>query len=204
MWNKSEAWPLMLSAAKVTNGLPKLENEKLSWLAVDEAARAVIEVADCLGQNEMSAGDEVSVYHILNPDRTRTWDHLLSWVQKLEPSLETLSPKEWLERLESLEEPAAKHPARKLIGLWKEAYGGNTESQENTVDDEKQEKAVGGRNVVESSESGGKNGLAFDTEKAKSVSKAMSDVQPISKEAFGKMWRWIGENVGIEDRSKDG
>lgn len=44
VWNASEAWPMMLSTAKVIGALPDLgEQEKLDWLPVDVAAQAIVQ-----------------------------------------------------------------------------------------------------------------------------------------------------------------
>ena len=48
IWNVTEAWPLMFSSLKVVHCLPNLTNEKLDWLPVDIAARAIIQVASSM------------------------------------------------------------------------------------------------------------------------------------------------------------
>jgi len=228
VWNRSEAWPLMLGAGGVLGALPRLRDEGLGWLAVDEAARAVLEVAGGMGgtggkgvvngtndAHDIGAGtpkdeEEVPIYHILNPDNTRTWEDLLSWACKLAPSLEILSPEEWIARLEDTDGKAVGHPARKLVGLWRGAYCGDTEIEgERDGEDgkaaESKEKETGnevadGGDAADGGE-GGKKGekngeVVFEIENAKKVSKTMRGVKPVSEEAFGRMWGWIGENVG--------
>ena len=192
VWNSTEAWPLMLGASEgAVGGVPRLKGEELGWLAVDEAAGAVLEVGDALektcGDRDEGGEGEVPVYHILNPDRTRTWDDLLRWIKNLRPELEILSPQEWLNRLENLDGAQANHPAKKLIGLWRSAYDGEGK-------DEKEEDVV----------DGGKEEVVIKTENAKRVSKMMREVKPVSEEAFGKMWRWIEENVGVVEGGGEG
>ncbi len=233
VWNRSEAWPLMLGAGGVMGALPRLGGEGLGWLAVDEAARAVLEVAGVeVGEGGMvgtgggadtaspsnthgidaktpEIEEEVPIYHILNPDNTRTWDDLLSWACRLHPSLEVLPPQEWIARLEDPDGRGVGHSARKLVGLWRGAYcdgqgnwgeweGGDgkaAESKEKETGNEVGDAADGG----EGGKKGEKNGeVVFEIENAKKVSKTMRAVKPVSEEAFGRMWAWIGANVGAE------
>ena len=209
VWNASEAWPLMLSAVKVTHSLPRLEHESLGWLAVDQAAASVIEIARAGGRTDKvnwvsgeRDGDDISkehnngnsglnakpknekseikVYHILNPSRTPTWNDLLLWMHRLVPSLRILPPATWLNDLEHLEG----HPARKLLGLWRGAYCSPDELD--TGEGEEKEK-------VEQAQ-----GPYFSIERAKIVAMTMRAVKPVSEEQFGKMWAWIERNVGEE------
>lgn len=179
VWNKSEAWPLMLSAGQQLKALPRLDG-KLDWLAVDLAAKAVLEVADTMNANEER--EVAPVYHILNPDRTRTWSDLLQWTQKIDPSLTTLSPKDWIARLEALR---GGHPAKKLIGLWKEAYGQDEVERRETENEKGNEEGV-------------KKEVVFEIENAKVSSRTMREVEPVNAEGFARMWKWIGGNVGVE------
>lgn len=224
VWNASEAWPLMLSAVKVTHSLPRLEHESLGWLAVDQAAASVIEIAradgavvgkmdDKGGSTGERDGDdinkennngngglnaendnektEIPVYHILNPSPTPTWGDLLLWMQRLVPSLRILPPATWLNTLEHLEGPAASHPARKLLGLWRSAYcppanpaaGKQDEGEEEGPKAEKVKQA---------------RGPCFSIEKSKTRAPTMRAVQPVGEEHFAKMWAWIERNVGVE------
>ena len=64
---------------------------------------------------------DVPVYHILNNDRIATWSDLLSWMRGVAAPFEIVAPKHWVQQLENLKGEDAKHPARKLLGLWKSA-----------------------------------------------------------------------------------
>ena len=180
VWNASEAWPLMLSSVKVNGCLPDLVDEALGWLPVDVAAAAVVEAADIYGFPEDRARNdgEVPVYHILNPYSTPEWSDLLRWLHRLYPKFETVPPRAWVERLEILTGEAAKHPARKLLGLWRDVYCGN-----NMESKSKETK------------------LTFETEKTKSAIPVMKDVRPIDEEMFGKLWHWIDGEMLIAESS---
>ena len=122
IWNEKEAWPMMLSSVKVTRCLPDLKDETLTWLPVDVAARAFVETVETMRLTRSSEGAEMRVYHIVNDDRTVTWTDLLGWLGKLQ-GFETVEPGGWVKRLERLDQEASLHPALKLLGHWKNAYG---------------------------------------------------------------------------------
>lgn len=178
IWNVTEAWPLMLSSVKVTKSLPDLK-EKLDWLPVDIAAKAVLEAAMPKESNmkttspaETSASN-IQIYHILNPNTKPTWLDLLSWLQRLSPErFAIVPPAEWVTQLDNLSGEAASHPARKLLGLWKDAYAG----------DEKE---------------GNKETVVFEMEKTKGAVSAMRDVRPVGEALFGKIWTWIDGEMAV-------
>ncbi|EUC40804.1 hypothetical protein COCMIDRAFT_107854 [Bipolaris oryzae ATCC 44560] len=116
VWNTKEAWPMMLSTARLINCLPDLRDEPLDWLPVDIAARAFLETRDTL-----DGSDSMPVYHVLNPHQKPTWHQMLEWLQKWE-NFDIVTSKEWVERLE--ESGGSEHSALKLLGLWKASYGG--------------------------------------------------------------------------------
>jgi thioester reductase-like protein len=122
VWNTKEAWPMMLSTARLINCLPDLRNEPLDWLPVDVAAKAFLETTTDTGNG--SGSEEMPVYHVLNPHREPTWSQMLQWLQNKE-HFDIVSSKQWVERLEACQD--ADHSALKLLGLWKEAYGSGEE-----------------------------------------------------------------------------
>jgi len=150
IWNANEAWPLMLGSVRKTGCLPDLEGEVVGWLAVDIAARAMVEGAKSLASPQRSIeeqdarGDEegaARVFHILNPHATPTFSTLLGWLGKLEASaggaaaedgesssFEVLPPREWLARLEKVQVVEPGYPALRLLGLWRGAYGGTSDA----------------------------------------------------------------------------
>ncbi|KAL8796509.1 MAG: hypothetical protein Q9195_001183 [Heterodermia aff. obscurata] len=172
VWNASEAWPLMLSAGSVIGALPALDGEGMGWLGVDTAARIVLEIA-ASSADDGKQGASVPVFHILNPDTSRTWNaHLLPWARALMPTLSVLEAREWLARLEGLK---MEHPAKKLLGLWRGAYEG-----------------LGGGDGIK--------GPFLSVEKTREVAPTMRGVEPVSEEHFGRMWRWVEGNVGVGEK----
>lgn len=110
VWNMSEAWPLMLSTAKVLKGLPTID-QKLDWLPLDVAAEAVVDITLRDG-----ARSEGNVYHVVNDSQGENWRHLLRWIESARSeTLEVFVPTIWLRKLDSLED----HPAKKLLWLWR-------------------------------------------------------------------------------------
>lgn len=118
VWNPKEAWPMMLSTARLIKCLPDLGDEPLDWLPVDIAARAFAEIAEA----DQGNGDEkdMPVYHVLNPHQQPTWNQMLQWL-RMKESFEIVTPQEWIRKLGTCE--GSDHSALKLLGLWKEAYG---------------------------------------------------------------------------------
>lgn len=114
-WNVKEAWPMMLSTARLIKCLPDLGDEPLDWLPVDIAAQAFLETT----QVGNGSNDDMPVYHVLNPHQQPTWHDMLLWLKKKE-DFEIVSPQDWVRRLENCEE--SRHSAMKLLGLWKASY----------------------------------------------------------------------------------
>lgn len=172
IWNITEAWPLMLSSLEVTGSLPQLENEPLTWLPVDLAAKAVVEVAQ---SPIFSHESRIPVFHLVNPDHSTKWTHLLSWISRLSPhEFEILPPQTWVQRLEHLSGEQARHPARKLLGLWKAAY---CAPPPHTAP-------------------GDKEAVSFAMAETKQVASVMKTVSPVTEEHFGKIWAWLATEMG--------
>ena len=175
IWNVTEAWPIMLSSIKVTNSLPDL-SQTLDWLPIDIAAEAVVETALSNAPTVTTKEEpiDIPVLHILNPNTQPTWSALLHWLQRLSPNFDILPPADWLQRIENLSGKAAKHPARKLLGLWKDAYVKNGEA------------------------GGNENKKIFEMGKTEEAVSAMRDVQPIGEAQFEKIWVWIEREMMSE------
>lgn len=183
-WNGTEVYPIMLSAAgKVTRSLPDLAGLPLSWLPVDLAARAVLELSFAGGGKYESGRrlmvQKTHVYHVANPHQEPAWSDLLDWVagQEDEPAregssnghagrLEVVSPATWLEQLEAGLEKV-EHPARSLLHLWKRTLAQDGEDQT----------------------------ILFDTRRAAGLSETMKTLSPLTREDALRMWQWIQSNV---------
>lgn len=157
-WNMSEAWPLILSTAKDLKCLPKIQ-QKLDWLPVDVAAKGIVDIAMIAS----SAKNTASVYHVVQDSSGNDWSDLLRWLAKME-KFEVVEPAVWIEKLEGKEQ----HPAKRLLWLWKKAYG-----------------ADGG---------GGKT-VKFNTKQAMRASKALGGFKGVDEELVGKIWIWISSQT---------
>ncbi|KAI6779874.1 uncharacterized protein J7T54_001962 [Emericellopsis cladophorae] len=165
IWNMSEAYPLMLSTARITGCLPKLENEVLSWLPVEVAAQAVMEASMTLGGQ---ATDDV--LHILNPNKTPTWTQLLGWIQEDYTSqsliLDLVAPEQWLSRLEKALRQHPDHPSHALLGLWKRGISGKSRPEDKVP-------------------------LHFSMDATKTTLPVMANVIPLGRERLVRTWRWV-------------
>lgn len=167
VWNTKEAWPMMLSTAGLIKCLPDLGDEPLDWLPVDVAAKAFLEIT---GPMLARGKDDMPIYHVLNPHQEPRWSQMLQWLER-KVEFETVQPAEWVKRLEACE--GSDHSAMKLLGLWKEAYGG----------------------VKMNNAGGEKQRPRFATEETKKQVEALSNVKPLDEGYVDRMWTWIQANV---------
>ena len=170
VWNKGEAWPLMFASSKVTGVLPDLD-EKLHWLRVDIAARAIVQIAFSLmkANEQTTDSDEMipcPVFHVLNGHERPSWSEMLEWIKAIEPGLEVIPPTEWIKKLEAVEGVSPTHPARRLLPMWKEAYG--------------EEKVADGSKPV-----------GFGMERTLQAAPILGEVEPIDEGFFRKLWSWV-------------
>ncbi|KAI6707833.1 hypothetical protein JHW43_009638 [Diplocarpon mali] len=164
VWNRSEAWPLMISSSMKLGCLPLLD-ERLSWLPVDIAARAVVDIS-LAGRTT----EDLSVYHLVNNSTDTTWSDLLAWLNHAAGTqLKLVSPDEWLDKLER----ADGDPARSLLGLWRSSYGSSSSTMRTIADAEKG------------------TAVTFDISNALRGSRAMHDIAPLDEVLVGKIWRWL-------------
>ncbi|KAK0119351.1 hypothetical protein ONS95_010804 [Cadophora gregata] len=168
VWNRSEAWPLMLSTTKELGCLPRLD-EKLSWLPVDSAARAVVDIS-FLGAASRS-DNPCTVYHVINNDRSVSWTDLVRWINKLtEEKISVVDPGIWLAKLEKVD-----HPARSLLGLWEKSFKKEAPVQSDGSSNTRQV-------------------IVFDTKNATNASRSMQDIRPVDEILVGKIWNWLNES----------
>jgi thioester reductase-like protein len=179
VWNKTEAWPLMLSTINVVGCLPDLPDESLNWLPLDIAANAILDVVSYNGPEKTST-TEIPIYHILNPHSTPAWLEMLYWLREVEGDrLQIIEPAAWLQSLEDwLARDGADHPSRKLLSLWKEAY-----------------QSIG---------DGVKMKPGFSVTRAASASSTMRSVQPLSRDLVVKMWAWIRTSIQTGGQDAEG
>jgi len=165
IWNMSEAYPLMLSTARITGCLPRLENEVLSWLRVEVAAQAVIEASVA-----QRGQDTDAVLHILNPNETPTWTQLLDWIQEENSSqsaeIDLVAPEQWLSRLEEALLQHPDHPSQALLGLWKRGMSGQSRPED-------------------------KAPLQFSMDLTKATLPVMANVAPLDRDRIVRTWRWV-------------
>ncbi|PHH79488.1 hypothetical protein CDD80_4715 [Ophiocordyceps camponoti-rufipedis] len=171
VWNASEAFPLMLSTASIAGCLPDLPGEVLNWLPVEQAARAVTEIAlssHPVDNMELNTEPGIHVYHVLNPSLAPTWKQLLQWISEDEngPCFQIVPPKTWLSRWEeSLRDRPSSHPAEPLLDVWKNSY------------------KIDGQSKATFPE--------FRIERSQRLSATLRQVGPLSRERILKLWKWI-------------
>ena len=178
----------MLSSVAVSGCLPDLKDETLGWLAVDLAARAVVEIGFSNSDaNSIDESSRCAVYHVMNPDRSVRWADMLNWIRELRPeTFQIIDVRQWVARLEGLDGKDGEHPAKKLLSLWRNAYCAD---EGNDTVDGKAETADREQTISEP--------LQFSMHRTKAASPVMRDVGPITKEHFAKIWRWIeSEMIG--------
>lgn len=165
----SEAYPMMLSTVKELGCLPRLK-EDLTWLPVDVAARAVLDILFHNQGGEVES--ECPVFHITNNNRSTKWIDFLNWQQKYS-SFKIVDLEAWLQKLEKLEN----HPARNLSWLWKK----NIKSG---AGEEKEAKSQ----------------ITFQTTNAERVSVAMRNVGPVDEDLVRKIWMWLEREMAAEEK----
>ncbi|CZR69636.1 related to nonribosomal peptide synthetase MxcG [Phialocephala subalpina] len=162
VWNMSEAWPMMLSTVELVGCLPRRQ-DKLSWLPLDVAAQAVVDIllSDTFREN---LGESCPVFHVVNNLTETSWMDLLSWIQEIGPrKFDIVNPDVWLEKLEKVED----HPAKNLLWLWKR---GSRHGQSEKEEEEE---------------------VRFEVGNAVGSSKAMRSVTPVDKTLVKKIWCWL-------------
>lgn len=170
VWNMKEAWPMMLSAMKVTGSLPALDDEVLNWLPVDIAAEALIQ-----GVDNNSINGELAVFHIVNEHKEPCWADLLRWLKKHE-SFEITRPSDWVRQLEEVGGAGSSHPSLQLLDHWKKTL-------------------VTKEHHGEDSRAGKLGPKQFAMARTKEALPTLRNVEPVSEQYAGKLWSWIRENV---------
>ncbi|KAF4997959.1 hypothetical protein FGRMN_3479 [Fusarium graminum] len=174
VWNATEAYPLLLSTAKITGCLPDFEHEALNWLPVEQAAQAVIEIA----RASPGQSDTTPVYHVLNPHTSPSWTDMLQWLSALieGPKFEAVSPQDWIKRLEeALGGKSANHPSQALLGLWEQAFGRESDLSLSVKKDQ-------GESI-------------FEVAITRGASGTIRDVEPLDRERLIQTWKWVNNTI---------
>lgn len=176
VWNASEAYPLMLSTARLTGSLPLIE-DKLDWIPVEVAAQAVLDIIRHKSQNPVTA-----VYHVINPHDGPPWSMLL---QRLIDAgdctwLQMVPPDDWMDKLEKalIKDEYRDHPSQALVNLWKTAYC----SERGLKTDERTPNQI--------------DGPRFDISQTQAVSSTMKDIKALDIVRIDKIWAWLSRTLG--------
>lgn len=218
VWNRSEVYPIMLSSARLMGCLPDLSNRlSLSWLPVDLAARAVLEMAFAgasVGRQKGARGAQgtkTHVYHVVNPHQEPTWPDLLAWVVGEVNGLEVE-----VENRPDGNDDSVGYPrpnSRQSLGLeilppdlWVRALEDYLEGRDNEDEIEERYGESGQEHqarallhlwrktfTVDYNDLEGAR--LFDTRRAEEVSGTMKTVRPLRREDVVRMWKWIQGNV---------
>ncbi|GAW27379.1 putative nrps-like enzyme [Rosellinia necatrix] len=123
-WNATEGVPMMIQTAVTIGALPMLD-EEMTWLPVDCAAAAIVELAGVAGNGHPSdpAVDLDTVYHVLNPRRFHWTRDMLPSLAKAGLEFERLPTDQWMERLRGSDRDPAKNPPIKLLEWFESKYG---------------------------------------------------------------------------------
>lgn len=181
VWNVSEAYPLLLSSARLTGCLPKLDQEQLAWIPVDKAATAFVQLA--IGERHETT-ESTRVFHLLNPERKTDWNALVSWIHQGE-TFDTVPVEKWLRKLESLRDSGVEsernHPCLKLLDFWKRAYGAavfdcELQSSTSELDD-------------------GCDSCEYSMAKSKQNMPVLASLSPLEEEYVCRLWNWTKNNI---------
>ncbi|KAL7419511.1 hypothetical protein Q5752_005422 [Cryptotrichosporon argae] len=111
-WNEKEGWPLLVRTAQTTGCLPEL-HEKPSWLPVDLASRAIVDIA-------LGDADRPFIYHVVHPDAME-WGTILDSLRQSGIEFTAVPPAEWVRKVEASTDERSKQ----MLLIWKPAYGGS-------------------------------------------------------------------------------
>ena len=138
LWNDNEALPLMIRSALTLKALPDLQ-ETCSWLPIDMLACTMVELTRACSasyhesaegyNSSVTTAERVddSIYNVCNP-REFSWPALLKSLSQSGFQFDTVSVKQWLQKLRESEAKGEEHinPAVKLIGHYEMMHGENS------------------------------------------------------------------------------
>ncbi|KAK7031412.1 L-aminoadipate-semialdehyde dehydrogenase [Favolaschia claudopus] len=110
VWNETEGKELTLFHLTY--------HQHPSWLPVDYAGKAVAEVV--LSSHSPKSA---TVYHIVNPNTSASWNDILTSLREARLNFETVDRAEWLQRLAKSNSDGQKNPTIKLLPFFQARYG---------------------------------------------------------------------------------
>lgn len=119
VWNETEAISLIIKCADTIGILPDLE-ESVSWLPVDYAAKAILDLVNVPPQG-LPLG-ECPVWNVIHP-KLVPWRSILSSLQHSGLKFQALPRHEWVKALRASPIDEANNPSRKLLTFFENKYG---------------------------------------------------------------------------------
>ncbi|RAL12493.1 acetyl-CoA synthetase-like protein [Aspergillus homomorphus CBS 101889] len=113
IWNATEAIPMMFQTAETIGALPQLD-DLLSWTPVDVLAASVIDLTLAPVAND--------VLNVTNPNLNHWGKDLLPLLRQAGLRFETLSPREWVRRLQQSSRDPDVNPPIKLVEFFASKY----------------------------------------------------------------------------------
>jgi hypothetical protein len=110
----------MIQTAQTIGALPALD-EEMTWLPVDIAATAIIELAGLTDAQTTAPIDRV--FHVLNPTRFHWTHEMLPALASAGLEFETLPTDRWMDRLRNSDRDPVKNPPIKLLNWFESKYG---------------------------------------------------------------------------------
>jgi hypothetical protein len=136
----------------------------MSWLPIDCAAAAIVELAG-VAENRTPSDPALSsdiVYHVLNPQRFHWTREMLPALAKAGLEFKTLSTEQWMERLRNSDRDPSENPPIKLLEWFESKYGH-------------------GKSATQS------GGLVYLTDKTRMNSKTLRNVSGVTEIGFVRM-----------------
>lgn len=117
IWHRDEEYPLILRSLEKIMLLPSRPLERVSWLPVDDAAEACIQLMFL----DADKFDSPAVFNVAHPQVISWDDRVLAGVATADHEFKTCRSRGWAAALR------AKDPAYKLLGYLESVYGNNND-----------------------------------------------------------------------------
>jgi len=124
MWNAIEAIPLTIQSATTIGALPVISNgdKEVSWLLVDTTADTVVDLSLLDKRLNGYMPPHGAVFHVCHPRALRWNRDVLTALKHAGLEFEAVDQREWVKRLEALEQDGEKNPPIKLLDLFRRKY----------------------------------------------------------------------------------